>query len=77
MLLNLIERDTECVRNTFAIRLVGLETVPDVADLDEFRCIAHGTGGIPAEHLLLFFAHQPEELARLYFVMPVVTVNFL
>jgi hypothetical protein len=34
-LLHLVMRDTGCICNTLAMGLVGLEAVPDVADLDK------------------------------------------
>ena len=36
-----------------------------MADFDELRRIAHVAGSVFKEHLLLFFAHQAEELSGL------------
>jgi hypothetical protein len=59
-LLDFIQRNTQRTCYALAISRVGLQAVPNVANLDEFRCIAHGPGGVLEQHLLLRLVHQAE-----------------
>ncbi len=52
-------RDAQRFGHAFAVGRVGLQAVADVADLDLLRSIAHGTGGVLEEHLLLCRTHGP------------------
>ena len=71
-LLYFIHRNTECISHAFTIGRVCFKTVANMTDLDELWSITHGAGSVLKEYLLLSFAHQVEQFARLGVVIGII-----
>ena len=58
---HLAMRDAQGLGHPFTVSRIGLRAVADVPDLDFLGCIAHGTGRVLEERLLLIGAHHLEQ----------------
>src|SRR5438132_10318066 len=68
----LAEGEAEGTGDALAIGRIGATAIGNVPLLDVQTCIAHRSGGVVEEPLLLGGRHQPEKIARL---LPVVVID--
>lgn len=70
--LNSVQRNVKGLSHSLTVVFICLHAVPDVAELDFFRNVSHGSGRILKEHLLLGRRHQAEQGTRLRIVVRVI-----